>query len=329
MHKKIPYFVLGKFPGFWQKAPDTFNNPMKTPLLHIPLAVLLAAVPAVFAGDSPSGMQVYNKGRAALEKGDVVTARQCFEQLLRARPDFDLARIQLAQVVVAERELAKIPQSLKVARKETVPRMELSGVPLEEAAAAVARALERAGGGSEKWTVRLGGHLSETASQREVALSASECSVDNVLEALGFAGGVQFSYTAEGLAVREANRQARGKFDAGDPRAPDMSAAAKKVVLDRIVFQEASPAEALLFLQRKSAELSGGRLKPLFVIRHDIAPRGAVTLDLRSVSLHDAVSAVCLLADLEAKWYPWGAGIGSRQAPSAVVDQTEKEEATR
>ncbi len=302
---------------------------MKTPLLHIPIAVLLAAVPAVFAGDPPSGMEVYNKGRAALEKGDVVTARQCFEQLLRAKPDFDLARIQLAQVVVAERELAKIPQSLKVARKETVLRMELSSVPLEEAAAAVTRALERAGGGSEKWTVRLGGHLPETVSQRNVALSAAESSVDNVLEALGFAGGVQFSYTAEGLAVREANGQARGKFDAGDPRAPDMSAAAKKVVLDRIVFQEASPAEALLFLQRKSAELSGGRLKPLFVIRHDIAPGGAVTLDLRNVSLHDAVGAVCVLADLEAKWYPWGAGIGSRQAPAAVVGQTEKEETAR
>ena len=302
---------------------------MKTTLLLLPLTVLLAAIPAVFAGEPGSGMEVYNKGRAALERGDVVTARQCFEKLLRAKPDFDLARIQLAQVVVAERELAKIPQSLKVARKETVPRMELSGVSLEEAAAAVTRALERAGGGSEKWTVRLGGHLPEAVSQRSISLSASEASVDNVLVALGFAGGVQFSYTAEGLAVREAAGQARGKFDAGDPKAPDMSAAAKKIILDRIVFEDATLTEALLFLQRKSAELSGGRLKPLFVIRHDIAPRGAVTLDLRNVSLHDAVGAVCLMADIEAKWYPWGAGIGSRQAAAAVVDQTEEEETAR
>ena len=302
---------------------------MKTTLLLLPLTVLLAAIPAVFAGEPGSGMEVYNKGRAALERGDVVTARQCFEKLLRAKPDFDLARIQLAQVVVAERELAKIPQSLKAARKETVPRMELSGVSLEEAAAAVTRALERAGGGSEKWTVRLGGHLPEAVSQRSISLSASEASVDNVLVALGFAGGVQFSYTAEGLAVREAAGQARGKFDAGDPKAPDMSAAAKKIILDRIVFEDATLAEALLFLQRKSAELSGGRLKPLFVIRHDIAPRGAVTLDLRNVSLHDAVGAVCLMADIEAKWYPWGAGIGSRQAAAAVVDQIEEEETAR
>ena len=302
---------------------------MKTSLLHFPLAAILATVPAVYAADPSSGMAVYNKGRTALEKGDVVTARQCFEQLLRARPDFDLARIQLAQVVVAERELAKIPPSLKVARKETVPQMALSDVSLEDAAAAVTRALERAGGGSKQWHVTLGGHLNEPVSRRSVTLNASGARVDDLLEALGYAGGVQFSYTVEGLAVREANSHVRGKFDTGDPKAPDMSAAAKKLILDRIVLHAATPADALDFLQRKSAELSGGSLRPLFVIRHDIIPRGGVTLDLRNVSLHDAVSAVCLLADLEMKWFPWGAGIDSRQAAAAVADPIEKEETAR
>ena len=302
---------------------------MKTSLLHLTLALTLTAAPAVFGAGQLTGMQVYNKGLAALEKGDLVTARQSFEQLLKAKPDFELARIQLAQVVVAERELAKIPQSLKVARRETVPQLALSDISLEEAAAAAARALERAGGGSEKWHVSVGGHLTESVSRRNVALNASGSRVDDLLEALGYAGGVQFSYTVEGLAVREATGQVRGKFDAGDPKAPDMSAAAKKLVLDHFVLQEATLADALDFLQRKTAELSGGSLRPLFVIRHDIAPRGGVTLDLRNVSLHDAVSAVCLMADLETKWFPWGAGIGSRQAAAAVANPAEKEETAK
>ena len=299
---------------------------MKTSLLHLTLALALTAAPVVYGAEQLTGMQVYNKGVAALEKGDLATARQSFEQLLKAKPDFELARIQLAQVVVAERELAKIPQSLKVARKEVLPRMELSGVPLDEAAAALARALERVGGGSEKWAVNLGGHLPDAVSKRIVSLSASRASVDHLLEALGYAGGVQFSYTADGLAMRESTGQPRGKYDAGDPKAPVLSAAAGKLVIERFAMEEATVAEALAYLQRKSAELSGGNLKPLFVIRHDIAPRGGVTLDLRNISLRDAVNSVCLMADLEAKWFPWGAGIGSRQATAAVAGPAGKEE---
>lgn len=298
---------------------------MKTSLFFLSFSLACAVPSFSWAAEQPTGMQVYNKGLAALEKGDVVTARQCFEQLLRAKPDFELARIQLAQVVVAERELAKIPQSLKVARREILPRMELSGTRLDEAAAAVARALERAGGGSEKWSVSLAGHLPEAVSQRSVSLSASEASVDQILEALGYAGGVQFSYTSAGIAVREATGQSRGGYDTGDPKAPDLSAAAKKLVLQRFAFEEASVVEALTYLQRKSVELSGGKLRPLFVIRHDIAPRGTVTLDLRNISLHDAVNSVGLMADLEVKWFPWGAGIGSRQAAAAVASPAEKE----
>lgn len=302
---------------------------MKTSLFLLSFALTCAVPSLSLAGEQLTGMQVYRKGCAALEKGDVVTARQCFEQLLRAKPDFELARIQLAQVVVAERELAKIPKSLKVARREIVPRMEFSDTRLDEAAAAVTRALERAGGGGEKWTVGLAGHLPENVSKRSVSLSASGASVDHVLDALGYAGGVQFSYTAGGIAVRERTGQARGIYDTGDPKAPDLSAAAKKLVLQRLAFEEAGVGEALAYLQRKSAELSGGTLRPLFVIRYDIVPRGGVTLDLRNISLHDAVNSVCLMADLEAKWFPWGAGIASRQAAAAVASPAEKEETAK
>jgi hypothetical protein len=144
-----------------------------------------------------------------------------------------------------------------------------------------------------------------------------------VLEAIGFITGVQFSYSANGLALRE-ETGARQQFDAGDPKLPVFSDAAKKIVLERISFAEASLPEALAHLQRKAAEASAGKAHPVFVIRHDAAPRSAVTLDLRNVSLHDAVAAVCLVTDLEVKWFPWGAGIGNRQAAAAVTGSDAK-----
>jgi len=290
---------------------------MKTSFAILSLAVLFPLQSPSLAGEKPlTGEQVYEKGRAALDRGDLVTARRCFEQLLKAKPDFEMAKIQLAQVVVAERELAKIPKVLKVARAEVLPRLELSDETLADAAARVARELEKAASGAAG-TVNTG-LVPPAAEKRLVTLSATQLKFDDVLEALGFAGGVQFSYTASGLAMRE-ETGARQQFDAGSTRAADMSAAAGKMMLDRFVLTEASAVEAIAFLQRKAAELGGGAVRPVFVIRHDAAPRGAVSLDLRNISLRDALSSVCLMADLEVKWFPWGAGVGNKQAAAAVT----------
>jgi hypothetical protein len=297
---------------------------MKTSFILLAFAALLPLQTLSLAGEkSLTGLQVYEKGKAALDRGDLTTARQCFEQLLKAKPDFEMAKIQLAQVVVAERELAQIPKSLKVARAEVLPRLELSGVTVEEAAATVARSLEKAAGGAAGAVNVMWGGLPESVRGRSVSLSASTAGFDHVLEALGYAGGVQFSYTAQGLAVRQ-ETGTRTKFDAGDPKQPDLSAAAAKVVLDHLELHDVELPEALAYLERKSAELSAGKILPIFVIRHDAAPRSAVTLDLRNISLRDAVGAVCLMADREVKWFPWGAGIGNRQAAAAVTDTAEK-----
>ena len=298
---------------------------MKTSFILLALAALLPLQTPSLAGEkSLTGLQVYEKGKAALDRGDLATARQCFEQLLKAKPDFEMAKIQLAQVVVAERELAQIPKSQKVARAEVLPRMELSEVTVEDAAATLARSLEKAASGAAGTVNVAWGTLPDNVRGRSVSLSASGAKFDEILEALGYAAGVQFSYTPQGLAVRQ-ETGARAKYDAGDAKQADLSTAAAKVVLDRIVLQEADLSEALAHLERKAAELSGGRLKPIFVIRHDAAPRSAVTLDLRNISLRDAVGAVCLMADREVKWFPWGAGIGNRQAAAAVTDTAEKD----
>jgi hypothetical protein len=290
---------------------------MKTSLAILSLAALFPLQLPLLAGEkSLTGEQVYVKGKAALDRGDLVTARRCFEQLLRAKPDFEMAQIQLAQVVVAERELEKIPKALKVARAEVLPRLELSDETLADAAEKVAGQLEKAGGGAAGAVTV--GPVPSGAEKRLVTLSVTQAKFDDVFEALGFAGGMRISYTAAGLTMREDTGERR-QYDAGNAKAPDLSAAAGKLMLDRFVLEQADAAEAIAFLRRKAAELSGGAVRPIFVIRHDAAPRSAVTLDLRNVSLRDALDAVCLMADLEVKWFPWGAGIGNRQAAAAVT----------
>jgi tetratricopeptide (TPR) repeat protein len=297
---------------------------MKPSFAVLSVALLVATSPLASFGETaaPTGQQLYEKGRAAFYRGDLPEARRCFEKLLKTKPDFELARIHLAQIAVAERELAKIPASLKLARAAVIDRIEWSERSLEEAMTAVARELERARAGAEEGSVAISGHLPAAVRERTVRMSASQVSPDNVLEALGFAAAVQISYVGEGLAVRELG-EVRGMWDAGDPKQPSMEAAARKIILDRLLMADASTADALEYLQRKAVDLSGGKVRPIFVIRHDSAPRDGVSLELRNVSLYDAVRSVCLVSDLEEKWFPWGAGIANRQAAAAVTGSAE------
>src|SRR6185503_19670554 len=102
---------------FLAKGAGTQKIPMKTPFVMLLAALGLTGAHPLLAADPPrkeTGEEMFERGRKALYKGDLPVARQCFEQLLKAKPEFELARIHLAQVAMAERELAKIPQSLKV-----------------------------------------------------------------------------------------------------------------------------------------------------------------------------------------------------------------------
>lgn len=293
---------------------------MKTSRFVLPLAFLLVAPHGLFGDQVQSaGLQTFEKGRAAYYRGDLVEARRCFEQLLKTKPDFELARIHLAQVAAAEREQAKIPLSLKVAKTATIERMQWHESSVGAAVEAVAREIERAAGNSGKTSVRVASHLPDAVRDRNVSFSVSKVSPDHVLGAIGFAGGVRVSYVPEGLAVREAAvDEGTEAWDAGDLKQQTMETAAKKLILERFVMQEASVVDAMDYLQRKTAELSGGRLRPLFVVRYDAVPRGSVSLDLRNVSVYEAVRSVCLVSDLEESWFPWGAGADNQQTATAV-----------
>jgi hypothetical protein len=160
-------------------------------------------------------------------------------------------------------------------------------------------------------------------------MNVSQVSLDQVLEALGYAGGVRISYTAGGINVKESSVESRGAWDAGNPKLPNMDVAARKIVIDQIEMKDAPLADALNYLQRKAAEVSRGSVNPVFAVRHDLAPQGTVTLSLRNISLFDALRSVCLVTEVEEKWFPWGAGIGNRQAPAAVTSPSKKEEAPK
>jgi hypothetical protein len=274
-------------------------------------AISLCVLPSAAA---ESGAEVYEKGRRALEKGDLVTARQCFEKLLAANPNFDLALAQLAQVAVLEKKLARIPVTLKTARAQRIDAFAVHQASLEETIRFFCRKLEQTGG-AKPLTVNVTGVLPEAVNERPVTINAREATYDHVLQAVGFAADVSFSYLSDGIAV--ATERGAAEFPAGNAKEPTLQAAAAKLDMGRLELHDADVSEAFTNLAARAAKVGGGQVKPFFVIRHDCTPRRGVTLDLRNVSLEEAVRAVCLVADLEETWFPWGAGIGNPR-PKAV-----------
>jgi tetratricopeptide (TPR) repeat protein len=279
-------------------------------------AVSLAAfsLSVCLAVAAETGPAVYEKGRQALAKGDLATARQCFERLLAADPNFLLAKAQLAQVAVAEKELARIPATLKLARKTSPGGFSVEKAALDETLTLFRRKLETAGGGEKVLPINLTGVLPQDVAGRAISLKAKDATFDHLLQAIGYAGGVSFSYLPNGIAVSTGGS---AEFPAGNAKEPTLRAAARKLNIGQLTMNEADVSEALAYLQLRAEKASNGQVKPFFVIRHDSTPRRGVTLDLRNVSLEEAVRAVCLVADCEETWFPWGAGIGNAQPKAA------------
>ena len=163
--------------------------------------------------------------------------------------------------------------------------------------------------------VELAGVLPREILDRSLTLHARDATYDQLLQAIGIAGGVYFSYVKGGIAV---STESGKEFAAGNAGEPSIQADARKLIIGRLQLNDANVSEVLAYLETRAAQAGNGRLKPFFVIRHDCTPRRGVTLDVRNVSLEEAVRAVCLVADLEETWFPWGAGIGNPRTNSAA-----------
>ena len=303
------------------------RNPMKpsfVPLLGAVLALsALAALPIPVTAAPPerkvSLRDDYERGRSALHRGDLVTARGCFEKVLKAAPDFELAKVHLAQVAAAERELARVPRSLKVSRVTPSGRVRWVGVPVPDALEAARRLVEKAAG----VPVALRQQLPADVLQREVVIQMSDGTIDDLLQALAWAGGFRIAHETEGLAALPAGAVA--KWDAGTAERPTAEAAARKLVLQRLDMQDASVEEALAFLSLKLREGAGNGPVPTIILRADVPTAGkSVTMDLRNISLAEALRMAAMLAgDLEVRWFPWGAGLEPKPAAVATTPKAQ------
>ncbi len=77
-----------------------------------PIAALLGPVGAEPIREDLTN--VYEAGRTAFNKGDLAAAKTAFTKVLKAKPDFDLAIIYMAQIRHAEEKWAARPRSQKI-----------------------------------------------------------------------------------------------------------------------------------------------------------------------------------------------------------------------
>lgn len=262
---------------------------------------------------------VYEAGRQAFHKGDLARAKAAFNKVLQAKPDFDLAQIYMAQIRHAEAQWAARPRSQKIAEQAVVKAVELQAVSLADALEVARRELEKAGGGPTAGAIGLLTDLPAGALDRPVSLSVRNLPMMQFMDAVAFAGDVRIAWHAKGLSVT-ANPATPDKLEPARTAAiKTMQAAAQAQVIPRLTFDNISVPEALQWLQLK-ADRPGG---PLIVLRGPVRP-ARVTLDLRHVSLSDALRSVAIVADLEVSWHPWGAGLAAKPpvpviaAPSAA-----------
>jgi hypothetical protein len=259
--------------------------------------------------------QVYEAGRRAFNKGDLAKAKIAFAKVLLAKPDFDLAQIYMAQIRHAEAQWAARPRSQKIAEQAIVRTVKLEAVSLADALEVTRREMEKAGGGA----IALVMDLPADALDRTISLSVENLPMRHFIDAVAFAGDVRIAWHSKGLSVT-ANPTFPDKMELARATAVKaMQAAAQEQVITRLSFDNISVPEALQWLQLKADRPRG----PLIVLRGPVRP-ARVTLDLRHVSLSDALRSVAIVADLEVSWHPWGAGLAAKSpvpviaAPSAT-----------
>lgn len=253
---------------------------------------------------------VYEAGRAAFNKGDLATAKLAFARVLRAKPDFDLAVIYMAQIRHAEAQWEARPRSQKISEQARVAVVELKAVALTDALEVVRRELERAGGGPPAGVIALLTDLSSGVLERPVTLSVKNLPMPWFIDAVAFAGDVRIAWHPKGLSVTAAASVPDKMEPARAAAVKAMRQAAEAQVISSIQFENVSVADAIQWLQTRADPAKG----PLIVLRGPENP-AKVSLALRNCSIPDALRSIAMIADLEVSWHPWGAGL----APKTIV----------
>ncbi len=295
-----------------------FRRPvMKSTSLTL-MAALLGPV-LIFAGTAgaESGQEdltkVYEAGRQAFHRGDHLKAKAAFAKVLRAKPDFDLAKIYMAQIRHAEAQWEARPNSRKLAEKIQMRQVLLTGVTLADALEVIRRELEKAGGAGAAGNVALITQLPPEVLDRPVSLVVPDLPMLDFVEAVGFAGGVRIAWHAGGFSVTLPG-DAAGRPDPPQQAALQrMKTRAAATILPRLKMDRLQPAEAWARLRHLA-----GPGAPLIVVREPM-PDTPVTLDLRQIPLGEAMRSVALVCGQEVVWQAWGAGVTVKPAVAATA----------
>jgi hypothetical protein len=266
-----------------------------------PLATLSAAEPV-----REDLTKVYEAGRNAFNKGDYVKAKAAFAKVLKAKPDFDLAIIYMAQIRTAEAKWEARPRAQKIAEKSSIATMTLSKVTLADALEVVRREVEKAGGGPAAGSIALLTDLPAEVLEREVDLSVSKISMQHFADIVGFAGGVHLAWHQQGISVT-ANAPILQDDDPAVAATKAMQQAARDKILPQLKMEGASVAEALVWLNQQMSPGAG----PLIIGREPLSRR-PITLDLRHIPLTEALNSIALVSGMEVSWHPWGAGLSPK-----------------
>jgi hypothetical protein len=234
--------------------------------------------------------------------------------VLQAKPDFELARIYMAQIRHAEAQWEARPLSRKIAEKATVRHVMLNRVTLADALEVVRREIEKAGGEASRGRVALVTGLPPEVLDRPVSLSVSDLPMMDFVDAVGFAGDVRIAWHAEGISVTLSG----GVENKADPRQQAslqrVRNSAASTFIPHLKMDGLSPSEAWARLR----QWTGPEGVSAIIVREP-APDITVTLDLRQIPLGEAIRSVALVCGQEVTWQPWGAGVFSKPAVAAAA----------
>ncbi len=261
--------------------------------------------------------KVYEAGRTAFNKGDLATAKVAFAKVLRAKPEFDLAKIYMAQIRHAEAQWEARPRSQKIAEQAFIKSVDLQTVPLADALEVVRREMEAAGRGTQTGPIEILTDIPAEALERPITLTVKNQPMTHFLDLIGFAGDVRIAWHSRGLSVTAGTASPDKSPPAADAAIKAMHDAATSQVIPLIQFDNTTVDEALRWLQTKADPNQG----PLIVLRGPVPPT-KLTFTLRHSSIPDALRSIAIVADLQVTWHAWGAGLAPKSTLAVATTVT-------
>jgi hypothetical protein len=247
---------------------------------HLFALAFLAFASLGFAEDA---IDTLNEAQRAYVKGEATLARRKFARVLELDPG-NVTATRYIKVIDAEVARARANQPPPSIAEERVSRVTLPKIELREAT--LAETLEYL---QQKCRQILGDDkpinmvllLSEEARARKITLTLANVPAAEVFRYIANLGNVEFSYDEYAMIVKDKNTV---RATSPKPRQNLTYTSLAEVRLPKAEFREATLAESLEYLAKKTVQLTNQRVAPNFVMQLDDAAKAAkftlVSLDL-------------------------------------------------